>query len=86
MLFWCVSSGNPCQYIRITNTDGQWLAFSFLKVLDERSLELDYFIALVSGCCFLSNTERIERRHRLASMNKVLGLIMEVDGVALLAF
>jgi len=45
LLFWCMCSGNPCQYIRIKNTDGQWLAFSFLKVLDEQSLELDYFIA-----------------------------------------
>lgn len=78
--------GNPCQYICITNTDGQWLAFSFLKVLDEQWLELDYFIALVSGCCFLSNTERSGSCHRLASMNKVLSLIMKVDGVALLAF
>lgn len=51
-------SGNPCQYILITNTDGQWLAFSFLKVLDEPSLELDYFIALVSGCCFFVHAER----------------------------
>lgn len=62
-----------------------WL-FSFLKVLDEQWLELDYFIALVSVCCFLSNTERSGACHRLASMNKVLSLIMKVDGVALLAF